>query len=144
MKALTILTAASILFVSCNTMSFNRAERRDLRKIYVYDFKAIYFRKMLISGFRNSKEINSVIGEDHSVYSEQVLSMDDFNFLDSLIAEDTKRLIADSVAGINRAEGAQGKRVFNFALDRYQSKWFNKIALQRSRGYTDVRIVAGK
>jgi hypothetical protein len=112
-----------------------------MKEVYVYSFKTTYFRKMLLAGFWNSPEIQTILNEDHSHYGEVILSMQDFQFIDSIVAVDKARLMADSAASIGRvAEGAEGKRVFDCALARYQSKWLNKVAMKRSRSYTNPDI----
>lgn len=112
-----------------------------MKEIYVESFKMTYFKKMLLAGFRNSTEVKSILNEDHSNFSEIVLTMDDYLFIDSIVAIDQKKIIADSAYNIGiRAEGAVGKRVFNFALNRYESKWLNNVAKQRSKSYTHIDV----
>lgn len=82
---------------------------------------------------------------DHSGYGETILLMQDFQFIDSIVAADKTKILADSAANIGRvAEGAGGKRVFDRAFARYQSKWLNDIAVKRSRSYIDIDISTGK
>jgi hypothetical protein len=144
MKYFMIIAATFLIYVSCNPSQFNRIEKRERKEVYVYSFKITYFKKMLLSGFDNSAEIKTIIGRDHSGYSEIVLSMDDFKFIDSVIVADRAKLSADSSASIGRkAEGSEGKRVFDFVLERYQSKWLNDVAIKRSRYYTDMDVSSG-
>lgn len=143
MKRLMIMVVTAILYVSCNPAQYSRSEKRQMKETYVYSFKATYFRKMLLAGFWNSPEIQTILKEDHSYYGETILSMQDFQFIDSIVAVDKARMIADSAASIGRvAEGAAGKRVFDCVLTRYQSKWLNDVAVKRSRSYTDPDITA--
>lgn len=141
-----MLFAIIICFISsCKPSQFSRSERKKMKEVYVQSFKMIYFKKMLLSGFRNSNEIKSVLNEDHSNFSEIVLTMDDYVFIDSIVAVDQETIIVDSASSIGRrAEGAVGKRVFNVALNRYTSKWLNDVANKRSKSYTHVDVAATK
>jgi hypothetical protein len=144
MKYLMIIAGTFLMHVSCTPSQSNRIDKRERKEVYVYSFKMTYFKKMLLSGFDNSAEIKTIIGSDHSGYSEIVLSMDDFKFIDSVVAADRAKLSADSSTSIGRkAEGAEGKRIFDFVLERYQSKWLNDVAIRRSHYYTDVDISSG-
>lgn len=121
-----------VLLSACKSGRSNRSEIRKSKEIYVYAFKMTYFRSMLIAGFRNSPEINKIILEDKSGYGEPVLSMEDYRFIDSLVAVDKARLIADSAASIGRvAEGSEGKKVFIRTIERYNSHWLTKEAKKR-------------
>ena len=52
--------------------------------------------------------------------------------IDSFIFIDNQKMVTDSIRSIiNRAEGAVGKQVFKYALDRYQSRWRDSIAKNR-------------
>jgi DNA primase len=111
-----------------------------MKEIYVYDFKMIYFKKMLLAGFGNNNEIRSIVSADHSGFAEIILTMQDYQFIDSIVAVDKAKIIADSAASIGRrAEGAEGKRVFDRVLSRYASKWLNDVAKERSHAYINSR-----
>jgi hypothetical protein len=145
MKNLMIIVAALVFSVSCKTAGSSRSGRRERKEAYVYSFKMTYFKKMLLAGFGNSLEIKAVLNEDHSDYGETILSIQDFQFIDSVVMVDKAKLTADSAASIRRvAEGAAGKRVFDCVLERYQSKWLNNIAVKRAQSYTDLDITVRK
>ncbi|MBW0156071.1 MAG: hypothetical protein HYI21_14640 [Sediminibacterium sp. Gen4] len=146
MKNFRVIAFIICFIVSCKTTSqYSSSERRQMKEAYVYSFKITYFKKMLLSGFRNSNEIKSVLNEDYSSYGEIILTMDDFLFIDSIVAIDQGKLITDSANSIGRrAEGSAGKRVFDFALNRYESKWLNDVAKKRSKSYTHAGIAAIK
>lgn len=142
-----ILASIIICFISsCKSPGqFSHSETKQMKEIYVHSFKMIYFKKMLLAGFRNSNEIRSVLNEDHSNFSEIILTMEDYLFIDSIVASDQAKIIADSSYSINkRAEGAVGKRVLKFALNRYESKWLNNIAKKRAKSYTHVDMFIAK
>lgn len=141
MNKFILIIVVLIFSISCKTGQFSRSEKRQRKEAYVYSFKMTYFKKILLEGFNNSSEIQTILNADHSNYGEIVLSMEDFKFIDSVVLADKTKLIADSSASIGRvAEGADGKRIFDLALARYQSKWLNEIAAKRSRSYTDVDL----
>lgn len=146
MKKLLFVAVIISLISSCKPPGqFSRSERKEMKEVYVQSFKMTYLKKMLLSGFRNSKEIKTVLNEDHSSFSEIVLTMDDYVFIDSIVAIDTETVIADSTYSIGlRAEGAAGKRVFAFALNRYQSKWLNDVAKRRAKSYTHVDLTTNQ
>lgn len=73
---------------------------------------------------------------DHSVYGEPILSADDYSFLDSLAIAENQKMTQDSVNRIGKvSEGAQGKRVFDYVLQRMNSKWLDSIAKERSKPF---------
>lgn len=94
---------------------------------------------MLLAGFNNSPEINTILTQDHSYYSEPVLSVEDYHFLDSVVAVDKAKLTADSAASIGRkAEGSAGKQLFYLVLSKYNSKWLKKVAVKRSKTFVNT------
>jgi hypothetical protein len=142
MKDLTAIAVAVMFYASCMPAQYSRSERSQKKEAYVYSFKMTYFKKMLLAGFGNSYEIKSIVNEDHGGYGEMILSMPDLRFIDSIVAADKAKILADSAASIGRvAEGADGKRVFDRALIRYQSKWLNGVAKKRSRAYIGINPV---
>lgn len=141
MKDFIIIVVAVIFCVSCKPVQHSYSEKRQKKEAYVYSFKMTYFKKMLLAGFGNSYEIKSIVNADRSGYSEIILSLQDFQFIDSIVAIDKAKIFADSAASIGRvAEGSDGKRVFDHALARYQSKWLNDVAIERYRSSVDVNI----
>lgn len=146
MKNFVLVTVIVCFISSCKSPGqFSHSERKQMKEIYVHSFKMIYLKKMLLAGFRNGNEIRSVLNEDHSNFSEIILTMGDYMFIDSIVAIDQAKIIADSTYSIgNKAEGAVGKRVFNFALNRYESKWLKDVAKKRSKSYTHVDVAVTK
>lgn len=137
MRYLILLAIIGCIFFSCKTIQRNNFERREKKEIYVDEFKMTYFKKMLLAGFRNSNEIRSVLYKDISGFGEIILTMDDYIFIDSIVAYDHAKMIKDSTNSIGRqAEGAAGKKIFHVALTRYNSKWLDHVAKKRSKSYT--------
>jgi hypothetical protein len=114
-----------------------------MKETYVYSFKITYFKKMLLAGFDNSNEIRHILNEDHSGFAEIILSIEDFQFIDSIVGADKVKIVSDAAASIGKvAEGADGKHVFDRALERYQSRWLNDVARKRSHSYSAINITA--
>lgn len=139
MRLFIIIICACLPIFSCKQLQpKGSTKRRQREEVYVNSFKMTYFKKMLLSGFDNSREINTIMELDHSGYSEIVLSMEDYKFIDSIVSLDRAKLTADSLASIGRvAEGAGGKRVFDLVLNKYQSRWLNDVAISRSYQYAN-------
>lgn len=135
MKTYSILFL-TILFISgCSTTNSTNTNSQ-MEESYISDFKMQYFRKTLKAAFHNSEAINNVLAMDHSVYGEPILSADDYSFLDSLAIAENQKMTQDSVNRIGKvSEGAQGKRVFDYVLQRMNSKWLDSIAKERSKPF---------
>ena len=103
-----------------------------MKESYLYDFKLVYYKKLLLAGFNNSSEVKTLVYSDQSGYGEIILTQEDYKIIDSLVDIDNRMMIEDSIRNIGTvSEGAQGKRVFNYALMKYNSKWLDKISHQR-------------
>lgn len=103
-----------------------------MKEAYIHSFKLTYYRKLMIKGFNNSEEIKSLISSDRSGFSEILLSIDDYKLIDSLTNKDNQIMLNDSINNIGRvAEGCEGKRVLEFSLNKYNSKWIDDLAKQR-------------
>jgi hypothetical protein len=136
MKTATFLSIIVFFSLSCATAQNKPIYNKQLEQSYVYDFKMTYFKKLLLSAFGNSDAIKTVISSDHSGYGEAILSPDDYKYIDRLVEIDNQKMIQDSIARIGRgSEGAQGKRIFDYALLKYQSKWLDSIAKYRSNPF---------
>ena len=59
------------------------------------------------------------------------MSEGDYKLIDSLTTIDSNRLVADSVEGGRRAEGAQGKRPLGFIMQKLSGKWLDSLAKRR-------------
>ncbi len=103
------------------------------KSIYMDQFKLTYFRQALKKGYNNSSAIREIISLDHSGFTEQILTEDDYKLIDSLMTVDNNAMKIDSINGGRRAEGAQGKRPLGFILGRLGSKWLDSIADSRCK-----------
>jgi hypothetical protein len=110
--------------------------KMNYKKAYVYDFKIKYLKKLLSEGFNNSGEIKAILLYDHSKgLSDPALSMDDFKLIDSFAKIGNLEMVRDSLTKVGRAEGAGGKYVFSFALEKFNSKWLDSLANSRYKMY---------
>ncbi len=102
------------------------------KSIYIDQFKLTYFRKLLVKSYNNSKAVQEIINQDHSGFTELILTMEDYRLIDSLTEVDIKTMQADSANSIGRvAEGAEGKHSIEFILDKHESKWLESLANKR-------------
>ena len=132
MKNRIVLICLSLGLLSCES-SHVVTYRKQMKKAFIYDFKITYFRKLLLAGYNNTGGIKSAINEDQSGFGEPILSTDDHDLLDSIIKIDNDVMVKDSLGGRRRAEGAKGKRVLRYALNKYESKWLDSLAKARSK-----------
>jgi hypothetical protein len=125
-----------LLLISCKTQYATNKDADQMRESYLYAFKMSYFKKLLIEGFNNSNAIKDVIAFDRSGYGEPILLMEDYKLIDSLVKIDNKLMMQDSLNRIGRvAEGVQGKHIFDYALNKYQSKWLDSLTKERFKIY---------
>ena len=88
---------------------------------------------MLRAGFNDSRAVQEILGEDHSLYGEMVLSEEDLHIVDSLVLVAKRQIVLDSSTSyMHRAEGAGGKKVFDFIFEAMESKWLDSLARKRS------------
>ncbi len=134
MKKLIIIVTSLFFFFSCRTANWHYDKR--YREFYVDVFKRTYFNKLLRAGFNNSSAIREVQSKDLPPAAEPILLEEDELLIDSLVTVANREMIADSLMSITRrAEGAKGKRIMYYALDKYTSKWLADLAKQRSKLY---------
>lgn len=120
------------LLLSCNQTRLTSSHSKKMKTLYIDDFKLTYLQKCLIRGFNNTEEIRNIIYNDHSGFSENLFTLEDYNIIDSFVKIDNEIMVKDSANSIGRvAEGAEGKRVLSYALYRYQSKWLDSLAKAR-------------
>lgn len=128
--SLALLSVVLVTFTQCRT-SRARLLQKEYKNIYIDQFKLTYFRQMLLKSYNNSDAIQEIISADHSGFTEPILTMYDYKFIDSLTTADNGIMKADSTQGNRRAEGAQGKRPLGFIADRLSSNWLDSIANKR-------------
>lgn len=135
MRLIILLLILSL--IGCRTAK----ENRQLKEIYVREFKTTYFKNLLRKGFNNMKGYNEAVSIDISRFAEPILSQEDFQYIDSLTTIGNQFMVADSVQSIGmRAEGAEGKQIYYYALEKYNSKWLDSICNQRLKKFWKSEI----
>ena len=127
-----ILFILILFLVNCGTVK----QDRQMKEVYFQEFKTTYFKSLLKKGFNNDKGYNDAVKIDNSHFAEPILSLEDINYIDSLATVGNEFIANDSLVSYShRAEGAEGKRVFYYALNKYKSKWLDSITKQRFKKY---------
>ncbi|MFN8274700.1 MAG: hypothetical protein U0X58_07460 [Flavobacteriaceae bacterium] len=127
--------ALALLFLtSCQSLR----ERRELRSIYIEEFKLTYFETLLQKAFHHP-EFQKATASDRSHFSEPILTESSRALIAQYTTLHAAQIQQDSIQSIgHRAEGSQGKRVWAFALKQYKSKWLEGLA--RSEGEKFCRL----
>ena len=128
-----ILFTVVMITLSCDNTKKVDSQKIQNEEIYVDQFKLTYFRQLLRKSYNNSNSVRDIISNDHSGFTEPILTEIDFMLIDSLTTIDNQRLITDSSEGHLRAEGAQGKRPLGFIMDKLTSKWLDSLAKSRMK-----------
>ncbi|MDE3145090.1 MAG: hypothetical protein KGL19_13115 [Bacteroidota bacterium] len=129
-----IILTTSITGLNCRGSHSLTSKEKVFKQIYIDQFRLTYFRLSLKHSFNNSKAIQEIINNDHSGFTEAILTFDDYKLIDSLTKLDNIKMVVDSTEGDMRAEGAQGKRPFFFIIDKIRSKWLDSLAKERYKG----------
>lgn len=128
-----ILLTIVAITISCENVNKAELQKIEKEEIYVNQFKLTYFRLLLSKSYNNSNSVRDIISNDHSGFTEPILTDIDFKLIDSLTTIDNQRLITDSSEGHLRAEGAQGKRPLGFIMDILTSKWLDSLSKSRMK-----------
>ena len=121
-----------LLFVHCRTTQSKASLAEEYKQIYIRQFRVVYFRKILQEGFNQSTAFNEVINSDRSLFTEPILTMEDLKLIDSIVNIDNAKMRTDSIERIGKvAEGAEGKQVLGFIMDRLRSNYLDSIAKTR-------------
>lgn len=126
-----IFFTISITYSACDTTRRIPSLKAQYKDIYIDQFKLTYLRKLLSKIYNNSTAVREIINIDHSGFTEPVLTEEDYKLIDSLTTIDNQNLIADSIEGRRRAEGAQGKRPLGYIMDKLSNKWLDSLAKRR-------------
>jgi hypothetical protein len=122
----------SVFLVQCGTIQPVKSERKQFKEIYIHQLKLTYFRKILLEGFNHSEAVKTLIRFDRSGFTEPVLSENDYRLVDSLVYLDNQYMMIDSIGHIGKvAEGAEGKHVLSYILNRLENKWLDSLASRR-------------
>lgn len=126
-----VLGVTAMFASSCESNRRTASQKQEFKSIYVDQFKLTYFRQLLAKSYNNSNAVQEIINDDHSGFTEPILTADDHHLIDSLTTIDNEYLKVDSTEGNQRAEGAQGKRPFGFIMQKLTGKWLDSLAKQR-------------
>ncbi len=87
----------------------------------------------MLVAFNESNAIKEILLTDASKgMADLPLGTPDLNLIDSFVKVDNMEMVRDS---IKRAEGAQGKYIFSYALKKFSSKWLDSLAKARYAVY---------
>ncbi|HRO84789.1 MAG TPA: hypothetical protein PK110_08220 [Niabella sp.] len=116
-----------IMGTSCSyhSRSFSNGQ---MKKIYIKQFKLTYIRMLLLKGYNYSDAVKEIIGKDNSGFAEPILFEEDYHLIDSFTTIDNDKMKLDSIEGIDRAEGAQGKRPLGYLIDIMKSKFLDSLS----------------
>ena len=129
---LSLLTIVILFFESCKTSEGSVSHRKMYKEIYIDQFKLTYVRKLLLKSYNNSNDIQNIMNLDRSGFTEAILTIDDYRLIDSLTKVDNNKLTMDSTNSIGRvAEGAEGKHILGYVINKIQSKWLDSLANKR-------------
>jgi hypothetical protein len=121
-----------IILTSCSSKLGTTKFDKQMEEVYLDEFKITYFKSLLRKGFNNAKGYDDAVKIDRSHFAEPLLTQDDYILIDSLTTVGNKIMTKDSIESFGRrAEGAEGKQVFYYVLDQYNSKWLDSIAHKR-------------
>lgn len=126
-----LLLFASLAGINCKTTHSETSQKAEYISIYIDQFRLTYFRQILLKSYNNSKAIQEIVSNDHSGFTEHILTEGDYRLIDGLAVVGNEQLIRDSTNGNRRAEGAQGKRPLGFILDKLRSEWLDSLANER-------------
>lgn len=126
-----ILLIALISGLNCNKNHSLKSKEEEFKTIYIDQFRLVYFREMLDKSYNISNVIREIIHNDHSGFTEPILTFDDYTLIDSLTKLDNLKMVIDSAKSNLRAEGSQGKRPLNFIIEKLRSKWLDSLAEER-------------
>ena len=139
MKYLFIIAVVlTVSLIGCTSYRSGIA-KRQLKEAYIYSFKITYFKQLLFVGFNRTNEIQSLLLKDRSGYGEPILTKEDIYTIDSIVNIDNIKMCQDSVLSLGKiAEGAQGKRVFDYTLSKYNSKYLDSLANVRYKYFIKI------
>ena len=134
MRTITVccfLCVTAMFAFSCESTRGTASRKKQLKAVYLDQFKLTYFRGLLAKSYNNSNAVQEIIGADHSGFTEPILTADDRHLIDSLTTIDNEYLKIDSTEGNRRAEGAEGKRQLGFIMQKLTGKWLDSLAKRR-------------
>ncbi len=139
MKTILICLFSALLIISCHS-AHKVLAKKQMKESYVYAFKMAFCKQVLLFGFNKSEEIKTILIKDRSGYGEPILLATDIQLIDSLTNAANNKMVQDSTRSIGKvAEGAEGKRVFDYLFTTFHSKWLDSIADARLKLYQESK-----
>lgn len=133
-----IALSGMLLCVQCKKQEEQQPKEKEpsydetYEPIYINQFRLTYFWRMLVKSYNNPAAVREMLRQDHSGFTEPILTLDDSRYLDSLVSKDYQAIQADSAASIGHvAEGAEGKHALQFIMDRLSENWLDSLAAER-------------
>jgi len=127
-----LLTVAVLLCLGCKISKSSKSYKHSFKDVYVKQFKLTYLQRLLIKSYNNSNDIQNILRFDKSGFTEPLLTMYDVKLIDSLTKIDNLKLATDSAKSIGMvAEGAEGKHVLEFVIEKIESRWLDSLANNR-------------
>jgi hypothetical protein len=127
-----VILSFSVLYLGCKP--HYQSSKSQFKEIYVNQFKLIYAKQLLRKSYNNSVPINTVLKDDRSGYVEPILTDEDYKYIDSITTVEANKIKIDSIESIGRvAEGAEGKHVLGFLIQRLESTELNRIVKRRCK-----------
>ncbi|NUY81802.1 hypothetical protein HUK80_12920 [Flavobacterium sp. MAH-1] len=130
MKKLLLL---SLILSACAS----QRERKSDKTIFLQEFKLKYFEKCIKHGFNDSPEIQKILEQDKSGYSEPVLG-ELYDVIDSLAKKRiTNSKNARAALKTQKAEGSSRQdKIIEVCLCDYEGKWLDSIAKNEYRKFS--------
>lgn len=99
----------------------NKIIEPKYRAAYYYqEYKNIFYRNCLKYGFNNDSCINQILAQDCGYMQDMFLSLNHYDEIKKLAIETSIMIKEDSIHGMDRAEGAAGRKVvFNTCLNHF-------------------------
>ena len=119
--------------MSCKIGNVQRNRYKDL---YTSEFKMTYFKMLIERAYNHSPCVEDLLKKDKSSFTEPLLSREDYTLLKKVVENDNAWLVKDSIESYStRAEGANGKAIFKYALEKYTRTWLDSIADRQLKSY---------
>lgn len=121
--------------LKCTSINAVSNKEKEFKAIYMNQIKLTYFRQILKKGYNYSSAVQEILNTDHSGFTEQVITEEDYISIDSLTTLDNEKMKTDSIEGIYRAEGSQGKRQLEYIINKLNSGFLDSFARKRYKSY---------
>ena len=136
------------LLISCKSMKTKSdAGISNKQTNYYYkEYKNIFYRNCLQYGFNNDACINSLLSQDCGYIQDFYLSLEHYNEIKELAINVSNIIKQDSISGMDRAEGAAGRKiVLNICLDHFMNdKKLDSLAWDCEKSLGSIKMTDSK